>query len=311
MANITKKIPFSFCRINRAAEFLEMKTEDLLSLSVSGKIILCVRLDGFKSVLFINDNANNLDRWYHSLEGNNTVRARAKNISNHSLFSIDNMSIGENNEPFLHPKFYPIREGNNINENISQSHDGRAFGLWIPQETIINSVLNYGYATMGNESIGLYRTDDNTPDCCLIPLTDDESNDMDDEEGQLRTFKITTDDLWITADQVRKLVEHDCDYNDLPCLWDRDKEYITDFMKKESHFNHMAEHHAKNRERLFKSAIYLLSKYPDKCRGERKEISPEKWKDCILDHKGEIPPLTINNEDVILRHLRSATNGKV
>ncbi|HBQ4489965.1 TPA: hypothetical protein L7276_004382 [Escherichia coli] len=74
--------------------------------------------------------------------------------------------------------------------------------------------------------------------------------------------------------------------------------------------NHNAERHAENREKLFKSAIYLLSKYPDECRGKKKEISPEKWRDCIVAHKDEIPPLAITNEDVILRHLRAAANGK-
>ncbi|EPS6939502.1 hypothetical protein ACVG9O_002158 [Salmonella enterica subsp. enterica serovar Tennessee] len=74
--------------------------------------------------------------------------------------------------------------------------------------------------------------------------------------------------------------------------------------------SHSAERHAVNREKLFKSAIYLLSKYPDECRGKQKEISPEKWRDCIQNHKDEIPPLAITNEDVILRHLRSAANGR-
>jgi len=70
------------------------------------------------------------------------------------------------------------------------------------------------------------------------------------------------------------------------------------------------ERHAVHRENLFKSAISLLSKYPDECRGARKEISPEKWRDCIFNHINEIPPLQINNEQVILKHLRSAVNGK-
>ncbi|MFY4545304.1 hypothetical protein PQ668_33255, partial [Escherichia coli] len=73
--------------------------------------------------------------------------------------------------------------------------------------------------------------------------------------------------------------------------------------------NHNAERHAENRENLFKSAIYLLSKYPDESRGKKKEISPEKWRDCIVAHKDEIPPLALTNEDGILRHLRAAANG--
>ncbi|VEC01995.1 Uncharacterised protein [Cedecea lapagei] len=82
------------------------------------------------------------------------------------------------------------------------------------------------------------------------------------------------------------------------------------FMQGIKDINHSAERHASNREKLFKSAIYLLSKYPDECRGKFKEISPEKWRDCIQKHKSEIPPLTITNEDVILKHLRTAVNAK-
>jgi N-acetylglucosamine-6-phosphate deacetylase len=74
--------------------------------------------------------------------------------------------------------------------------------------------------------------------------------------------------------------------------------------------NKKAERHASNRERLLKAAIYILSKYPDDCRGERKEISPEKWRDALMTHVSEVPPLMITNEEVILRQLRAAVNGK-
>jgi len=74
--------------------------------------------------------------------------------------------------------------------------------------------------------------------------------------------------------------------------------------------NRRAERHAINREGLLKSAVQILSKYPEECRGERKEISPEKWRDSILRHLNEIPPLMITNEEVILRQLRNAVNGK-
>ncbi|HFQ7289834.1 TPA: hypothetical protein ACJHGT_004353 [Yersinia enterocolitica] len=74
--------------------------------------------------------------------------------------------------------------------------------------------------------------------------------------------------------------------------------------------NKRSERHAANRENLLKSAIYILSHYPEECRGERKEISPEKWRDCLLKRKNEVPPLMITNEEVILKHLRTAVNGK-
>ncbi|HBZ16790.1 MAG TPA: hypothetical protein DEO73_13640 [Pantoea sp.] len=74
--------------------------------------------------------------------------------------------------------------------------------------------------------------------------------------------------------------------------------------------NKRAERFAINREGLLKAAIYILSKYPDECRGEKKEISPEKWRDALMRHQNEVPPLMVTNEEVILRHLRTAVNGK-
>ncbi|CAI1126359.1 hypothetical protein [Serratia fonticola] len=74
--------------------------------------------------------------------------------------------------------------------------------------------------------------------------------------------------------------------------------------------NKRAERFAINREGLLKAAIYILSKYPSECRGEKKEISPEKWRNSIVQHQNEVPPLMVTNEEVILRQLRMAVNGR-
>ncbi|MGG5962921.1 hypothetical protein ACQSED_14695 [Salmonella enterica] len=65
---------------------------------------------------------------------------------------------------------------------------------------------------------------------------------------------------------------------------------------------------ALDRENLYKDAIYILSKYPDKCRGKKKEISPEKWKDCIFKKLTEVYPLSITNEETVLKKLQEAVN---
>ncbi|EAS1836552.1 hypothetical protein BW014_12465 [Salmonella enterica] len=65
---------------------------------------------------------------------------------------------------------------------------------------------------------------------------------------------------------------------------------------------------ATNREGLYKDAIYILSRYPDECRGEKKEISPGKWRECIFDHVKEVEPLSIRNEETVLKKLQEAVN---
>lgn len=314
----TTKIPFSFCRIKRAADFLGVYVDDLLSLAVSGKITMCVRLDGLKSIIYIDGNPKNLDDWYLSLIGNDSVLAFAKNLSTYSSFAIDNLSYDEeNDDSVFHPRFYQTKsaDGSDLG-NQSQSHAGRAFGLWIPQTPVINGVLNYGAASISWGSLGLYRTDEETPALCLIPSPLNHENnfeteeDDDDYEEKYPDVNITVNDLWITAEQVRELIKHNGDFSELPNSTRCGGSHLPDLMNDIKKVNHAAEHHATNREKLFKAAIYLLSKYPDECRGERKEISPEKWRDCIQAHRNEIPPLFLTNEEVILKHLRSAANGK-
>jgi len=314
----TTKIPFSFCRLNRAAEFLGVTTADLLSLAVSEKITLCVRLDGLKSVLWVAGDADELTEWYLSLDHDYSNMATARDISKHSSFSIDRISYDErNDEPIFNPFFYQTQA---VDETPSgkrvESHQGRAFGLWIPQLPVINSVLNFGKSPLLWGSLGLYRTNETTPSLCLVPiaLNHDEFVNSEDEDECLDEIypdmEITENDLWITSEQIRELLNHAGDYSELPNHAQCGVHANFDLTRAVKNVNHLAEHHATNREKLFKSAIFLLSKYPDECRGKQLEISPEKWRDCVLNRKDEIPPLAINNKEVILKHLRAAANGK-
>lgn len=312
-------IPFSFCRITRAAEFLGITSDDLLSLAISEKIILCVRLDGLSSVLFVNGKADELGEWYLSLKRNDGVLAAARYLSKYTSFSIDRLSYDEeNDECVFHPWFYESLDAQgNILGDHSQSHKGRAYGFWVPQMPVINTVMNYGHSPLLWGSLGLYRTDESIPSICLIPLPIDHDKSDSDEEDEDHEYEenypdveVTINDLWITSEQVRKLLNHKGDYSDLPQCSDNEVFLNADLMQKVNKNNQNAERHAINREKLYKYAICLLSKYPEECRGERKEISPEKWRDCIMAHQSEIPPLPITNEEVILRHLRAAANNK-
>jgi len=270
-------------------------------------------------VLLVEGNATELSDWYLSLSTNSGAMAFARNISKYTSFSIDRLSYDEeNDDTIFHPWFYQSQYADgDTSSDRSQSHRGRAFGLWVPQLPVINTVLNYGKSSLLWGSLGLYRTDESAPDLCLIPLPlnhddicDSEEEDEENYIEQYPDVEITENDLWITSEQVRELLKYNGDYSELPssarCGGSHHPDLINEFKKA----NHAAERHATNREQLFKAAIYLLSKYPDECRGERKEISPEKWRDCIQAHKNEIPPLFHTNEEVILKILRSAANGK-
>lgn len=41
---------------------------------------------------------------------------------------------------------------------------------------------------------------------------------------------------------------------------------------------------------------------------KKKEISPGKWRECIFDHVKEVEPLSIRNEETVLKKLQEAVN---
>lgn len=138
------------------------------------------------------------------------------------------------------------------------------------------------------------------------------SNKLDgigDLASYIQFLEIKNHDMYIRKRDVEKVLSHVG--RRVPV------EYTDDIHDNENskhvglHDHGNVEFNAKKREQLLMSAIYLLNKYPEECRGTKKAISPEKWKNCLLSHKDEINPLMITSEDVILRHLRAAVNGKV
>lgn len=315
MAIENKTIPFSFCRIKRASDFLGVKAEDLLSLAISGQLILCVKLDYLMSYLFVQGNAPELSEWYSSLELNLSEGNIDRKLTNYSSFAMDCESYNESrDETILNPFFYQTEYPDGVDRHeTSTSHHGRAYGLWEPPLSLITSILNHGKARFSALPLTPCEIDEKSPFVCVMPLPSN-YEDMpfevgisnDDFEYLWPDSEITIDDLWITANEVRRLLSYKGDFCDLPSVGIKNIFYPTE-QKTKPHRN--TERHATNREGLLKSAIHLLSKYPEECRGEKKEISAEKWANCILKYKGEIPPLMITNRDVIINKLREALNG--
>lgn len=294
MANADLKIPFSFCRIKRAAEFLNMHTSDLLSLAVAEKISLCVRLNGLDSILSLGGNVNDLEEWYLSLSYDNSVLARARNISTYTSFSIDNMSSNDNLEPVFHPLFYKARYGDDsFDENWSHSHRGRAYGLWIPPSRTINSILSDGKVYTGGQALGFYKTNENSPDGVLFPLTkneaverdsekDDDNNEGDDNYEEIyEKFELTESDLWITANTVRRLIDFNGDYFNLEhCDSGVSDDSKINFKHGDS-IHHSAERHAGNREQVLMAALRLREQqnnvFEECCRKPNGDINFSAW----------------------------------
>lgn len=297
MANVDSKIPFTYCRIGRAAEFLDMHTFDLLSLGACGKIGLCVRLNGMGSILSLDGNVEKHEDWYASLDYDHSVLAPAKYISTYTSFSIDNIFENDDFSPGFYPRFYKARRGDDTeDENWSQSHRGRAYGLWILPTRIINTILIDGTASAGGVALGFNKSDENTPSGWLFPLTIAEINEgecengVDSVEGDeadegyeeiYEKLHLTENDLWITAETVRRLVDFNGDYYNLEPGASGIAGVKNHEIKRGEIVHHSSERHAGNREQILMAALRLREQqsrvFEEYCRKPNGEINYSAW----------------------------------
>lgn len=237
----------------------------------------------------------------------NTEQGDAGNDDHYSSDSND--EIDETDEYSRHYKrfsyksdYFSITERYEINTRKKEIENWSGL-LAIPQE-FIESDENYLSDHWDDWDISV--------DVLLPPRCDSGVNSRGYSIGYFYMddwHSVNSSNLYITHYELGLLMDGGRDVNDAP-----NKSAIKQVPNSSNIIqpvNKRVERHAANREALLKSAIYILSKYPDECRGERKEISPEKWRDCLLAHKAETPPLIITNAEVILKHLRNAVNGKL
>ena len=152
MADI--KIPFKYCRIERAAELLNCKIEDLLTLGFDNKININVMFDSDISFLFMEGNIDEAEQWKANLLPSNYCYGGASAISEYSSFKFDNLSVDENDNPIWSPYF---QESN----GLVFSCEGRAYGLWRLIRNL-DDLINYRVAYVG--------------ECSFIPCYPPENN---------------------------------------------------------------------------------------------------------------------------------------
>lgn len=278
--------PLEYFSLEKTSTILHCDVLDLLHLGYIGAIDLCLLLEAFNSTLVILNPDTNFqpDELFHS---HNNGFPGGFSFHNDVIYPLFYCSLSD----------YDIRTADR-----AVYYKGLAHGLWSLPTSMIKSIVQQGHTNISNCENEILRPDNHAEFMKETGLS---------AYIQYQTPRdniIQTQDLFISRKTIIKLKEYFLKGESMP-------NHINGLMPQPTtksidtqHGN--TERHAANREKLLKSAIYLLSKYPDECRGERKEISPEKWRECILLHKNEIPPLVITNEDVILKHLRASVNGK-
>ncbi|MDX5627317.1 MULTISPECIES: hypothetical protein [unclassified Brenneria] len=126
--------------------------------------------------------------------------------------------------------------------------------------------------------------------------------------GDVKTISI--DELIITRMDVEKIYDYGKLGQSIPKSGMIENQKVPDEPKK-AHGNKIR--YEKNREDLLKAALFILNKYPQECRGKKKDPSPLEWAKALLAHgkDPDVPVFTITNEQTITRRLREYLSNTV
>lgn len=269
---IDKKIPpLEYCSFERGARLLGCEIDDLLHLHDIGAFNIALKLDGLavKFTVEFEDASKKLDAdTIHPILTNKTLEMESSTI----IYNLNDDSI------------FNFENGFHIK--------GFACGVWYT-DFILPELKN-----------GLIIEPEFEATLKPVKVRDDVSRALALYEGNT-DVEVPFEDLLIMRRDLELIWKSVKTGKPLPGILTGK---ILSTPKASKPISNTAEHHARNREGLLNAAIFILSKYPDECRGSRKEISPEKWTNSIIKHLDELPPVFITNEQEILRKLRLAVN---
>lgn len=304
--------PIHFFPLQRAAELTGCTTEDILQMAYTGAIDLCVLVRDCHAILSLH---GDLSEWGgdHECAFNDIIPDRSEFFNVYGTRVNGEMVIKQ-------PKLQaPKAIGDRIlteDERISYAKgmesalsnqlmefNSKISGFWLlPRYISIDLFIN-----KKADSVMPLRPIFNPPqDIHITAIPARLSNDDGNISLSARVLNINSGDVFITREDVKKITETISQDKTMAIHGLSDIHELSNV--EEPH--HSAERFATNREDLLKAAIHILSKYPDECRGSKKEISPEKWCEALLKHHKEVPPLMITNEETIKKKLREAVNLK-
>lgn len=321
MASTDIKIPFKYCRIERAAKHLKCEVSDLINGGVNGKLSLCLKLNNVQGMLLASSPYESMNKWVDSLSyGGAIANSLVKNLTPYSFYKFDNIDIQDNGEPVVYPYFSGDESNNNEIKNYSCAI-GWAFGLWRINRSL-EDIENNGIAYIdGTEFTPCSPTKDMSNMQFIIDesfptkvYTLEYGNDYHRVIGRdsFENIAITYEDLWITDIDIKRIVENEYDFNSLDIV----QHYDVLIDKKENNKfkepHQTAERHAKNREQVLMASMRFREECPtvfdEECRKADRSINFYAWAREIISRPFLFPnhELTIKTEDKIAEILSNA-----
>lgn len=262
------KVPFKYCRLERAAKFVGCDVSDLINLGANGSISLCVMLDQAHGVLLADIPANKAIEWYFdNNEKGGNANPFATKITEYSYFHFDNFDVDDDGEL----KFYAAFSNAEGRDDLCTGY-GRAFGLWR---------LSYSLGEIERNGSSTIDCADFSP--CMpgndLPIRQFIATGDRDGEVEYVKSKVTAADLWITDIDIKRLIFADTDYRTLGTT---NVISIMDAkINVKDSIHHSAERHAANREQILMAALRLREQqssfFEEYCRKPSGEINYSAW----------------------------------
>lgn len=218
--------------------------------------------DSVDAVLCMKNGLEESENWRSKLPHSYYCYGGALSISEYSSFKFDNLSVDANDEPFVRPYF------NKIDEHVF-SCQGRAYGLWRLIRHI-DDLINYKVAYIdfldfipclppeGNQAAQLMMEIVEVYDDIDEPNEDVSDVDYEDESN---SHRITDRDLWITAFDIRRLLNCNEDYHLLDTL--KNINQLSNNENKLQPVHPVVNRHAANREQVLIAAIKFKEEQPN------------------------------------------------
>ncbi|MGN5575906.1 hypothetical protein [Enterobacter sp. Lyrl_3] len=296
------KIPFSYCRIERAALLLGCDVSDLLNLGITKKISICLNLFGVRSVLYMRGDSEASTKWF-----NNRPRKATTSLIGHDITEFSRMNIfkldynPDTEETFAIPIFGQDTEVGCF------SSIGKAYGLWRLWGGL-EEIQNFGeYAISGFELTPCHPENDN-PVIQLLMTGEVTDEDDEDGDGEPLNIKITANDLWVTAYDVRRLLDCNGDYH---LLLENSVVENPSTLSNTDAVHHSAERHARNREQILMVAMRFKEEqqnaFNESCRKTDGTINYSAWARELIARpdwfiNGELPIKTETKIAAILNN---------
>ncbi|MBW7781754.1 hypothetical protein K1J48_03180 [Enterobacter hormaechei] len=294
------KIPFQYCNIERASRLLGCEISDLINLGVTKKISLCLNLFDARAVLYMRTDSKSACDWFDTRKANSTTSMMGNNITEFSRLHLYRCDYNEETEETIHVPLFGQETENGCFSSI-----GKAYGLWRLWSGL-EELQNFGeYALSGFELTPCHPETDN-PAVQLLMVGED--SDYDEEDDQVFKNKISINDLWITAQDIRRLLDCGGDY----FMLTDDIEFVEPHkMNGNEIVHHSAERHARNREQILMVAMRFKEEqqnaFNESCRKTDGTINYSAWARELIARpdwfiNGELPIKTETKIAAILNN---------